>query len=74
VEIRGLCFCRISKPGGKSGKLAFGFLSFPRFPRGVISMALFTLQFSERSDAAGASSAALVPSSLEPFFSFWAKT
>jgi hypothetical protein len=68
VEIRRLCFCRISKPGGKSGKLACGFLSFPRFPRGVISTALFTLQFSEPSDAPGASSAALVPSSLEPSF------
>jgi hypothetical protein len=44
-------FCRISKPGGKSGKLALGFWSFPRFPRGVISTALFTLQFSERTDA-----------------------
>src|SRR5262250_437874 len=29
---------------------AFGFLSFPRFPRGVISTALLISLFSERSD------------------------
>jgi hypothetical protein len=44
-------FGRITKPGGKRGKLAFGFLSFPRFPRGVISTALCLSPFSERSDA-----------------------
>src|SRR5215472_13451434 len=54
-------------------KTRFWVLSFPRFPRGVISTALFTLQFSERSDAAGASSATIVPSSLRASFSFWAK-
>ena len=40
----------------------------------AISTALFTLQFSERSDAAGASSATIVPSSLRASFSFWAKS
>jgi len=42
---------RISKPGGKRGKLALVFGVFHAFPRGVISTALFLSSSSERSDA-----------------------
>jgi len=45
---------------------------FPRFPRGGISTAPFILSFSERSDAAGASADAALPSSLWRLFSFFA--
>ena len=55
----------------KSG--AFVFLSFPRFPRGVIATALFISEFSERSDAEGVFIAALLFSSLA-LFSFLSKT
>jgi hypothetical protein len=65
-------FCRISKLGGKSGKLVFGFWSFPRFPRGVISTALFISSSSERRDAEGAFVAASVLS-FRAHFSFLAK-
>jgi hypothetical protein len=57
----------------KEGETRFGFWSFPRFPRGVISTALFISQFSERSDVDGAYIAALVLSSFLAPFSFWAK-
>ena len=57
----------------KEWKTRFGFLSFPRFPRGVISTALFISEFSERSDAEGAFIAALLFSSLA-LFSFLSKT
>jgi hypothetical protein len=73
VEIRRLVFAGFPSPVERVENSTFGFWSFPRFPRGVISTAVFTLQFSEPSDAAGASSAALVPFSLELPFSFWAK-
>jgi len=39
-------------------KTRFWFLSFPRFPRGVISTALSLSEFSERSAAEGAFTAA----------------
>jgi hypothetical protein len=57
----------------KEWETRFGFWSFPRFPRGVISTALFISQFSERSDADGAFIAALVLASFWLLFSFLAK-
>ena len=57
----------------KEWKTRFGFLSFPRFPWGVISTALFISEFSERSDAEGVFIAALLFSSLA-LFSFLSKT
>jgi len=70
VEIQRSCFWLDFQARWKEWKTRFGFLSFPRFPRGGISTALFTSWFSERSDAEGVSVAALAHASLStPFFS-----
>jgi len=54
VGIRRFCFLPDFQARWKEWKTRFGFLSFPRFPRGVISTALFIFQLPERSDAAEA--------------------
>ena len=68
MGIRRFCFLPDFQARWKEWKTRFGFLSFPRFPRGVISTALFVSLCSERSDAARALVAALLLSSFSASF------
>jgi hypothetical protein len=61
-EIRRLGFWPDFQARGKEWETRWG--SFPRFPRGVISTALFIASFSERSDAGRAPVATLLLSSF----------
>jgi hypothetical protein len=70
VEIRCLWFLPDFQARWKEWKTRFWFWSFPRFPRGVISTALFLSPFSERSDAEVAFIAAEFLSPWAPFFAF----
>ena len=72
-EIRRSVFGRIFQARWKEWKTRLGVLSFPRFPRGVISTALFISSFSERSDAGRALVAAWPLSSFAGLFSFSAR-
>jgi hypothetical protein len=72
VEIRRLCLLPDFQARWEEGETRFGFGSFPRFPRGVISTALSIWPLSERSDAKGT----FVTASVFPLgahFSFSAK-
>jgi len=69
VEIRRFGFWPDFQARWKEWEIRLGFLSFPGFPRGVISTGLFVSSFSERSDADRALAAALLLSSFcDPFF------
>ena len=69
MEIRRLGFLPDFQARWKEWKTRSGFLSFPRFPRGVISTALFLSAFSERRDAGRALVAAWAsPLLRQPIF------